>query len=803
MAMTGFLPRSLKFRLTSFVVVLVLAATSIVTTLALTVAERDMKGVIGSQQINLLSGAAAFIDEQLKNRLNLLAALAESLPEAARRDPEALRQALQTHATVSAEFTNVVAFGRDGELVASLRDSGLSRSLNVSSRPYFLQTLSTKRAVIAPPLRSRLSNLPVVLITQPLLDKKGEVQFVLAGSIDLLHSDFFQQFDLLRPGKTGYLYVMTSDGVIVNHPDKSRLLGHVASRSGTDQATEKALAGFEGWTEAESLEGDGPGIYTFKRLASTNWIAAARYPTSEAFAPMKAMRQQAILLASVCAALAGLLAWLMVLRFLRPLETLRAHLGDIRHGHADLEALHVGAKDEIGELGAALVEDVRERDAALRQLEASEKRARLIADNIPALISYIDKDLRYRFTNEHYQFLLGVDPKSLLGRTVNDVFGGEVDARWRDCMEAALAGQRVHVEREGEELGRYMHLMVDMVPDFAPDGSVPGFYVMANDITERKMAELTQAASQKRLQLITDHLPALVSAIGPDHRFQFGNAAFQRWLGVDPNTLPGRPVVDAIGEAHYAIAKPCLDRAFQGEVTSYEAKAKVGEESRILASTLIPDLRQDGSVAAVYVLTSDMTHVKAVEEQLIELARRDTLTGIANRRMFEETLQQALDRARRRDSPLALAYLDIDHFKSINDTLGHGAGDDVLKEFAMRLTASVRSTDTVARLAGDEFAIVFENVLPPDEATTLAERIVGAIRPAFNLQTGMLPVTCSVGIAVHAGPGENPAGLLARADAALYDAKRNGRNGYVVDERPAGPRPVLNPAANRAASANR
>jgi diguanylate cyclase (GGDEF)-like protein/PAS domain S-box-containing protein len=323
--------------------------------------------------------------------------------------------------------------------------------------------------------------------------------------------------------------------------------------------------------------------------------------------------------------------------------------------------------------------------------------------------------------------------------------------------------------------------MAELVPDLAPDGSVLGFYMMCTDITERKTAELAQAASEKRLRLIADHLPVMISAIDREHVLQFGNATYRRWLDIDPDTLPGRPLSSVAGETAYREARPWLERAFSGEVTEYESTARLHGEPRVLETIFVPDVRKDGSVPLVYALTTDVTRSREVEAELLRQARRDPLTGIPNRRQFEDVLDQAIERVRRQDSQMALAYLDIDNFKHINDSLGHAGGDEVLKEFALRLSGSVRTTDTVARLAGDEFVIVFENIRHADEVQLLAEKVMAAVAADFTVLNAPLRVTTSIGIALYAGGTETAGGLIGRADMALYDTKRRGRNGFTID----------------------
>ena len=906
MAVHHYLPRSLKFRMTAVVTLLVLAATAVVTSVALRQAERDMQSVIGDQQYALLSAAAARIDDQIEAKRTLLAALADAMPAEVRADARLMPQFIASHPTTRRAFFNIVTYGADGMLLYSARDGLPLNQLSMLGQRYFDDTLKFKRGMISPPFKSRLSGLPVVLITQPVLDREGRVELVLSGSIDLSNSHFFDQLGAPTQGRTGYMFIMTADGRLLDHPDRSRLLQHVAS--GAADATAAALAGFQGWTEARDVHGSA-GIYSYQRLKTTDWILGARFPTDEAFAPLVLMRQQTMLSAAVVAVVTGALAWLAILALLRPLGRLRAHIADIRAGRAGIEALQRRRRDEIGELSAAFHELMAEREVAqartrdseslirtildrapdafvscdqagtitewnaqaeqtfgwrrdeavgrdlaqliipaeqrhrhwagmarfaatghgaminqrvklraqhrdghaipvelslgaLRhggsqfvtgflhdiskrleheeQIAASEKRARMIADNMPALIAYIDRDLRYRFTNSHFRELLGVEPKDMLGKTITEVFGHDFYLLLKDKLDAVLRGERVQYERVGNETGRSLQLMAHMIPDVDADGGVAGFYLMTLDISERKNAELTQAASEQRLKLITDHLPVLIAYLDQERRIQFVNATVGPWFGRDPAGLIGRHLADSLDIDSYRASQPYLDQAYAGHIATYELKVPVRGASRFLETTLVPDVRADGRTVGVYSLTHDTTRIKEIEERLIQLARIDALTGIANRRMFEEILLLAIGRAQRGGHVMALAYLDIDHFKLINDTLGHGAGDDVLKEFASRLVGSVRATDTVARLAGDEFVIIFEQLHRADEAAQLAQKIIEAVRVDFIIGGAPLHITTSIGVALLSADPETPAQLVARADAALYAAKHKGRDGYAM-----------------------
>lgn len=651
-------PANLKLRLASVAAVLVFAATLLVTLSTLSVAERGMKAVIGDQQFTLLSGAASFMDDRLAARLRQVEALAAGIPPQLRTDWTALKPFLADQARLwgADEYLNLIVFDAEGDMRLSVRELSGPAVLNAHGTDYFERTVETRKGVISRPFRSRLTHNHIVVFSAPVLDAAGKAVAVLTGSVDLRRSGFLRQISTLKPGKTGYLFLMTADGVVIDHPDQSRLFQHVGSTPGVNHGTDRALAGFEGWMETRSKDGT-ESIYAYKRLRTTGWILAARYPSAEAFAPMDAMRHNAFFSAGGLALAAGLLAWVLVFRLLAPLQDLSDSVAAIRYDGAGIDVLRDGRRDEIGELGRAFHALMAEREQAERDRAASEKRLRMITDNLPVLISYIDRE----------------------------------------------------------------------------------------------------------------------------HCYRFGNATYEKWFGVDPKKLIGMPLDRLLGPEAAADIAPHLEQAFGGQSVTHELRIPVRGEPRILQATYIPDHQPDGSVAGVYSLVHDMTHVKEVEEQLLQLARVDTLTGIANRRMFGETLQHALDRARRSSRPLALAYLDIDHFKRINDTHGHGVGDEVLKEFARRLTVGVRATDTPARLSGDEFVVILEEIGTRVEAERIAAKIVDAMRVPFRTSAGLVQSSTSVGVALSQ-PRQTQEQLLAAADSALYAAKGKGRNGYAFFE---------------------
>jgi diguanylate cyclase (GGDEF)-like protein/PAS domain S-box-containing protein len=284
--------------------------------------------------------------------------------------------------------------------------------------------------------------------------------------------------------------------------------------------------------------------------------------------------------------------------------------------------------------------------------------------------------------------------------------------------------------------------------------------------------------SEQRLRAITDNLPVLIAYMDAEERVEFCNQTCHTWLGLDPKAIVGLSMRDAWGPEIYAQRQPYLRRALSGEKVEFEVDREALGKTRTLHNVYLPDITPEGNVKGVFMLSTDLTEVKTVERQLSQLARFDALTGLANRHQFNEKLPDALARSQRTGEALALMFLDIDHFKSVNDTFGHATGDGVLREFAERLRQCVRATDTVARLAGDEFVVILENVHSEAEPQFVARKIVGQINRPFDIEGREIVVTTSVGIAFHRGAGVSPEELLARADKALYAAKSAGRNTY-------------------------
>lgn len=416
-----------------------------------------------------------------------------------------------------------------------------------------------------------------------------------------------------------------------------------------------------------------------------------------------------------------------------------------------------------------------EVEATLRQ---SEQRVRSITENLPALIFQVDRDGKFVFLNARTARFYGRTMDQLLHQPIRNAYTDQELVRVAPLLAQVEGGQRVTFENEMTVDGKQFHYHASLVPQLTADGEPDGFFAMAFDITARRETELRQLRSEERLQTITDNLPVLISYIDTDMRYQFANAMYRDWLGVQPASMLGRTVEDVFGADYFSERRDCLDRAMAGEMCTTEYKIERKRHQRVLSTTYIPHTR-DGKIVGAYVFGTDATAAREHERQLLALANSDPLTGLPNRRMYEFQLDKSVASARRHRTQLSLIYLDLDNFKKINDTLGHAVGDEVLIEFGRRVKSVLRETDMLARLAGDEFTVILEASGGFEGGERVAHKILQALAEPFITGPHRIQISASIGIALG-GQRSTATSLGTSADAALYSAKRSGKNRFAL-----------------------
>lgn len=296
-------------------------------------------------------------------------------------------------------------------------------------------------------------------------------------------------------------------------------------------------------------------------------------------------------------------------------------------------------------------------------------------------------------------------------------------------------------------------------------------------LEDRVQARTNEAInSEARLRTITNNIPALIAYADANQHYRFCNLAFQAWLDIPAERIIGAEISEVLGKDVYEQVEPHYLSALEGHDCIFEITHHGRNGTQYLKVNFLPDLGEDRRVMGVYILKQDMTDSKKHQLALQQDLLTDQMTGMPNRTSYLQTLAAAIARSRRTTKPFAVMFLDVDKFKLINDTYGHESGDKVLIEFGKRLTASIRETDTAARLAGDEFVVLIENLNRPEDAGMVAEKILEAVRAPINVGPLSLLISTSIGIAVSGGECDSVEGLMKRADEAMYQAKRTGRN---------------------------
>ena len=705
----------------------------------------------------------------------LLATLAQSISTRV-DDPTAIALLMQNmRAYVPRSVDNIGVWSLEGVSIASLDQRSATRAVNVADRIYFKEAIARRDLAFEGPIRSRSTGADIIQFARPIFDPQNNVIGVITMAVRSAH--LIEQLDpdgMIT--NQALITVINEQGTIVSRSLEGEIW---AGKQVTDiAALGMAFSARSGTREETSIDGQRR-LAGYAVVSKSPWIVMVGEPLDKVLGPISDRLLENLAIGLAIFGLAMLIAGRVASWTTTPLIQLA--IDAERLGNGDLS--HRSTVDTGGEI-ATLALNFNRMAAAIEvrdtALATSRTQLRAIADNIPEQITYLDRDERYRFVNAHRGPFKSIAPEDMIGKTVREVRGDAIYEAVLPYFRKALDGEAQSGEKSMIVEGQLTHYFVNYVPDFDENREVRGVYAFAQDITIRKNAELLRIESEKRLVTITDNLPAMICYVDENRCFRFANKAYEAWFGQPASEIIGQPFDRMMAPELAAQYDYYFLRGMQGEVCEYEVEvpsAKYG--SRWLRCNFIPDIDETtGKPRGVYGMLHNVTKAKEAERRLTRLAQFDTLTGLANRHQFNETFEKILRENDQDGAPLALMFLDIDHFKQVNDRHGHGGGDFLLKEFARRLTDCVRPTDAVARLAGDEFVVLLEGMHSMDEPQFIARKIIAAVEKPFMLDEQFMQVTASIGIAMRSHVGEASSVLMRRADEALYEAKRAGRNTF-------------------------
>jgi len=297
----------------------------------------------------------------------------------------------------------------------------------------------------------------------------------------------------------------------------------------------------------------------------------------------------------------------------------------------------------------------------------------------------------------------------------------------------------------------------------------------------RLLSEAEARKSEARFRSLVQHSSDVITIVDADSTVRFASPSAERVLGYAPAVLAGTRLLDLVHPEDAAAALAFLAAAAErpGDAPRAGWRLRHQQGTWLHADNVGTNLLHDATVGGIVLNTRDVTEHKALEQQLTHQAFHDPLTGLANRKLFRRRVALALAREGHDPACVAVLFLDLDNFKTVNDSLGHAAGDRLLVAVAARLLNATRGCDTVARLGGDEFAILLENVRDDADAVRVAERVTAAMRAPFDLEGKEVFAGTSIGIA-RGDEVKSAEVLLRNADVAMYTAKTAGKGRYAL-----------------------
>jgi diguanylate cyclase (GGDEF)-like protein/PAS domain S-box-containing protein len=412
----------------------------------------------------------------------------------------------------------------------------------------------------------------------------------------------------------------------------------------------------------------------------------------------------------------------------------------------------------------------------LRALRAELTQFRQVCNAVPVAIAYYERAGNVcRYANQGYAAMFAHDESSILGHTVAEVIGAEAAAFIQPQVDRVVR-ERVSVRYERSIAapdGPPRSIEVHLLPHADDSGNAIGAFVLISDITRHRQAEAALRESEERLAkfmqataegivfhkggLITDANPPLLELVGHSLAELIGRPALDF---VAPDMRP------RVGEAMAA-----------GRETRYDTAVLHKSGQRIPVEFIVRSMHVGGAAQRMTIVRDIRPRLEA-EARIHHLAHHDELTGLPNRAAFIERAGALLEQARLAGHALALLFVDLDHFKRINDSLGHPVGDMLLQTVAGRITAALREADLVSRFGGDEFVLLLHGPAGEAAVAEVARKLLATIGEPLQVQGVSISVTPSIGVAMFPAHGDSAAELIKHADTAMYQAKARGRAGH-------------------------
>ena len=425
------------------------------------------------------------------------------------------------------------------------------------------------------------------------------------------------------------------------------------------------------------------------------------------------------------------------------------------------------------------ISDISELNESIEAARRSNELIHSIIENVPVSIFWKDKTLQYLGCNTLFAKEAGIEsPQSIVGKSDFDLVWKEQAEGYRKDDQLVIDSGEARlniVEPQTRSDGKVKWLMTSKVPLRDRDGEIIGVLGVYSNITEIRDTEL----ELRKLSQAVSQSPHVVFITDAERRIEYVNQAFTEITGFTRTQAIGKtPRLLKSDKTPDSVYKSLYDHLGRGETWRGELINKTESNMEYIASVIISPIRQqDGTITNYLCIQENITLQKQAQQHIEKLAHFDQLTGLPNRELLQHRLRQAIISAHQTNGSFALMFVDLDHFKNINDSLGHNVGDQVLICIADRIKRNSRDEDTVSRVGGDEYILVLPHT-DKAGATQVAKKIIEAVSQPMKIEGYELVITPSIGIAFYPDQGLDFATLSKNADTAMYHAKQSGRNGY-------------------------
>lgn len=393
------------------------------------------------------------------------------------------------------------------------------------------------------------------------------------------------------------------------------------------------------------------------------------------------------------------------------------------------------------------------------------------------------EDRKFIEVNDAFESLTGYTRDEVINRSSLDIRIWVNEDDRDQVMSEVLAGKNVYGRellfrrKDGEILtGLFSTQKIQIGGETCILSSI-------NNITERKKVEEQLHKQSRFLSDLIEHSGTLICVKNPDGTYVLVNSKWEETTGLKRQDVIGKTDEELFpGEAGRQFRRNDLEVIESGTIQEIEEILDTGQGRQFFISIKFPVINDNGKIEGLCGMITDITERKMTEEKIKHLATHDVLTDLPTLRLASDRLEMAINAAMRHRKKSAVMFIDLDGFKTINDTLGHDAGDYVLKEAAGRMLSCVRHTDTVARVGGDEFLVISTELNSAGDAAQIAENLIRGISQPITLDNQQVVVGASIGIAVYPDHSLEMKDLIKKADAAMYRVKNSGKNSFAFAE---------------------